>query len=82
MARVWSGAMVGISSAIWRPRAISRFWSAAIGMFIADRHRGSRLRSARKARSLLITRLSRLPAGMRRPFELSLAVPMIRDLET
>jgi hypothetical protein len=52
-----------------------------IEAFMADRIENRPL-LAKKSRSLLITRLSRLAAGMRRPFVLALAVPMMRYLET
>jgi hypothetical protein len=55
--------------------------SSPISMLIAD---GIEDRSliGKESSSLVITRLSRLAAGIRRPFDRSLAVPIMRNLDT
>ena len=81
MARTRSGVRVSISFAILRPRASSRAWEfpSACSSWIALRIAPS---SARKLRSFAMTMFSRLAAGIRRPVGLSLADPMIRELDT
>jgi hypothetical protein len=51
------------------------------GIFILDDIE-DRASSASNVRSLVITRVSRLAAGIRRPFDRSLAAPVTRDVDT